>query len=273
MNSRYKSLFKQLYSKKECCFIPFVVLGDPSMDVSLELVDILIKNGADALELGIPFSDPISDGIIIQKAHDRALKNNVTVKQFFSAIKNIRSKHPAIPIGILTYANLILYHKLKYFYSYCSSFGIDSVLIADVPIEESYSFKKIANTYNILSVFVCPPDASSNLVKKIADSSQGYVYLVSRPGVTGIQKIYSNKLLVQTIKKLKKYQSSPIIQGFGINKPSQVKDILKTGIQGIVCGSCIVKIIEDNICDVEKMLIKMKQQVIRFKNETKNIFT
>ncbi|VFP77757.1 tryptophan synthase subunit alpha [Buchnera aphidicola] len=273
MKSRYKILFKKLSSKKEYCFIPFVVLGDPSMDVSLELINILIKSGADALELGIPFSDPISDGIIIQKAHDRALKNNVTVKQFFGAIQNIRCKYPTIPIGILTYANLILYHKLKYFYSCCSSYGVDSVLIADVPIEESYLFKKIANMYKVLSVFACPPDANADLVKKIADNSQGYVYLVSRPGVTGIQKIYSNRLLVQTIKKLKKYQSCPIIQGFGINKPMQVKDILKTGIQGIVCGSCIVKIIEDNIYDVENMLIKMKKQVIRFKTETKNIFT
>ncbi|VFP85876.1 Tryptophan synthase alpha chain [Buchnera aphidicola (Cinara pseudotaxifoliae)] len=273
MNSRYKLLFKKLYFKKEYCFIPFIVLGDPSIDVSLELVNVLIKHGADALELGIPFSDPISDGITIQKAHDRALKNNVTIKQFFNAVKRIRSKYSTIPIGILTYANLVLYNKLTHFYSYCKSSGIDSVLIADVPIEESYVFKKTANMYNIQSVFICPPDANTTLIKKISNSSQGYTYLVSRPGVTGIQKIYSKQLLLKTIKKLKKYQSSPIIQGFGINKTSQIKDILKNGVQGIVCGSCIVKIIEENILNVEKMLIKMKKQVIRFKSKTKNIFT
>ncbi|VFP81095.1 Tryptophan synthase alpha chain [Buchnera aphidicola (Cinara kochiana kochiana)] len=271
MSSRYKLLFKKLSSKKECCFIPFVVLGDPSIDISIKIIDILVKNGADALELGMPFSDPIADGLTIQKAHLRALYNKVSIKKCFNIIENIRNKYTNIPIGILTYANLVYHKKISIFYSYCSSIGIDSILIADLPIEESNFFKKVADKYQISSIFICPPDAKTSLVKKIIKVNKEYTYLVSRPGVTGIQPLYSQKLLFKTIQKLKKYKSSPIIQGFGIYKSYQIKEILKNGIQGIICGSRIVHIIEKNIQNNTKMFIKIKKVIKKFKNETKNI--
>ncbi|VFP78171.1 Tryptophan synthase alpha chain [Buchnera aphidicola (Cinara cuneomaculata)] len=272
MNLRYQFLFKKLNHLQERCFIPFVVLGDPSIDISIKIINILIQNGADALELGIPFSDPIADGITIQKAHSRALSNKISTKQCFDIIKNIRDKYPDIPIGILTYANLVFYQKLSNFYSYCNSTGVDSVLIADLPIEESRYFKEIADKYHISSIFICPPDAEISLIKQIAKISQSYVYLVSRPGVTGIQHTYSQKLLLQTIQKLKKYKSPSIIQGFGIYKSCQIKNILKNGVQGIICGSCIVKIIEDNITNPNVMITNIQKKIKIFKNETKNIY-
>ncbi|VFP83666.1 tryptophan synthase subunit alpha [Buchnera aphidicola] len=272
MNSRYKLLFKNLSSKQECCFIPFIVLGDPSIDISIKIIDILIKNGADALELGIPFSDPLADGFTIQKSHLRALYNKISIKQCFNIIKNVRNKYPDIPIGILTYANLVYRQKLSIFYSYCNSIGVDSILIADLPIEESYFFRKVADKYQISSIFICPPDARTNLVKKIIKNNHEYTYLVSRPGVTGIQPIYSQKLLLQTIQKLKKYKSCPIIQGFGIHKSYQIKKILKNGVQGIICGSRIIQIIEENIINTNKMFIKIEKIIKKFKNETKNIY-
>ncbi|VFP79189.1 tryptophan synthase subunit alpha [Buchnera aphidicola] len=269
MKSRYKSLFKNLSYKKECCFIPFVVLGDPSINISLEIIDILIDNGADALELGIPFSDPIADGIIIQNSHIRALNNNITIEKCFDIIYQIRKKHFNIPIGLLTYANIVFYKKLPVFYSLCHSNKIDSVLIADLPVEESYIFRKIANENNISSVFICPSDAKKNFLKKITILSKSYIYLLSRPGITGMQQVHSQKLLINIIKKLKKYKSSPIIQGFGIYKVSQIKNIIKSGVQGIICGSCIVKIIENNLSNKKKMFTKIAKLVQKFKIETK----
>lgn len=269
MKSRYKKLFKKLFFKQEGCFIPFVVLGDPTIKISLKIIDILVENGADALELGIPFSDPIADGIIIQNAHERALKNKISIEKCFLMINEIRKKHASIPIGILTYANLIFFKKKSNFYSMCQSYGIDSVLIADLPIEESDAFQKIANQYKISSIFICPPNAKKKIIKKIVQVSQSYIYLVSRPGITGKHQINSTIELKKTILRLKKNHSSPIIQGFGIHKTNQIKKILNNGIQGIICGSCIVQIIEKNLLNSKKIFKKMKEIIIKFKRETK----
>ncbi|VFP88265.1 Tryptophan synthase alpha chain [Buchnera aphidicola (Cinara piceae)] len=268
MKSRYTSLFQNLSLNKECCFIPFIVLGDPSINISLEIIDILITNGADALELGIPFSDPIADGVVIQNSHIRALNNNITIKQCFDIIFNIRKKYPNIPIGLLTYSNIIFCQKLPVFYSLCRSIEIDSVLIADLPIEESYIFRKIANKNNISSIFICPHDANKKFIKRIAAVCKSYIYLVSRPGITGIQAVYPQKLLINIIKKLKKYNSPPIIQGFGIYKASQIKNIINSGVQGIICGSRIIKIIENNLFNKNKMFKKIAKIVKIFKKET-----
>ncbi|WP_075433794.1 tryptophan synthase subunit alpha [Buchnera aphidicola] len=271
MKSRYKLLFHNLYLKKEYCFIPFVVLGDPNIKISLQIIDILINNGADALELGIPFSDPIADGIIIQNAHTRALKHNITVKDCFNMINIIRKKYPHIPIGLLTYSNVVFNKKLSDFYSLCRSSGVDSVLIADLPLEESSIFQEMAQKNNISSIFICPPNADNQFLQKIIQLNPSYIYLVSRPGITGKQKIFPhNTWLKKVIRKLKQYQSPPIIQGFGIHRAHQIKNILKNGIHGIICGSCIVQIIEKSLLDTSKMFSRMKKLVIEFKNETKN---
>ncbi|VAX76513.1 tryptophan synthase subunit alpha [Buchnera aphidicola] len=271
MKSRYKFLFQNLSLNNENCFIPFVVLGDPSIQVSLKIIDLLINNGADALELGIPFTDPIADGLIIQNSHIRALRNKITLQQCFNMINIIRNKHTNIPIGLLTYSNLVFCRKIPVFYSLCKSNGIDSVLIADLPLEESLPFRKNANKNNVSSVFICPPNSDINFIKKIIKHSKSYIYLVSRPGITGEQKINSDDFLKKTIKKLKKHQSPPIMQGFGIYKRNQIKSILRNGVNGIICGSCIIKIIEKNLDDTYQMMKKIKKIIIMFKKETKNI--
>lgn len=270
MKSRYNILFKNLKKKKEGCLIPFVVLGDPTLDISFKIINILIKNGADALELGLPFSDPIADGEIIQKAHIRSLKNNTTLEKCFLIIKKIRIKFPDIPIGILTYANIIYSQKVSFFYSQCKNIGIDSILIADLPIEESLEFQKLAQSNNISSIFICPPDAKKKLIYKISKYSEGYVYLVSRPGITGLKKKYSNSLLIKVIKKLKEYKSAPIIQGFGISTKDQIKNSLNIGVNGIICGSVIVQIIENYFLNELILIKKMKKIIKNLKKYTKN---
>lgn len=270
MKSRYNLLFQQLKIKKEGCFIPFVILGDPTIEISLKIIENLILNGADALELGIPFSDPIADGIIIQKAHLRAFLNNITIKKCFLMLKNIRKKYPTIPIGLLTYSNIVYSYKISKFYSICSLIGIDSILIADLPYEESYSFRKEAHLKKIAQIFICPPDANKNVIKKVSEYSQGYIYLVSRPGITGLQKKQSKLSLKNIINKLKKYKSKPIIQGFGIFTTHQIKKILRNGVSGIICGSLIIKIIEKNLLNYHMLFKKIKKITILLKKSTIN---
>ncbi|CAL4321811.1 tryptophan synthase subunit alpha [Buchnera aphidicola] len=266
--NRYQMLFDKLNLKKEGCFIPFVTLGDPSPEISLKIIETLIKNGADALELGIPFSDPVADGVIVQKANLRALSSGITLKKCFEILSIVRNRYPILPIGLLTYANIIFNKGIEKFYIDCSRISIDSVLIADLPIEESKYFYKMSVSQNIKPIFICPPDANENVIREISLSSTGYIYLLSRSGVTGINK-YKEKSLNNLIKKLKKYNSTPIIQGFGISNELQIKKSLLSGTSGVICGSILIKVIENNLSNLEKMFLNLINLVKTLKNATK----
>ncbi|QCI20415.1 tryptophan synthase subunit alpha [Buchnera aphidicola (Brachycaudus cardui)] len=266
--NRYQNMFERLSFLKEGCLVPFVVLGDPSLEQSLKIIDILINNGADSLELGIPFSDPLADGPTIQKANARALSKNNTFSQYFQALKRLRKKYPKIPIGVLIYANLIYNQSIDNFYFQCFNAGIDSVLIADVPIEESKTFYETANKYNINSIFICPPDADDNLLSKISLYAKGYIYLLSRSGVTGVEN-KDLSLSTQFVKKIKTYNSIPLLQGFGISNTKQVKKAMSLGISGIICGSAIINIIETYLTQEDKMISIIKNFTKKLKIATR----
>jgi len=266
--SRYKKMFKKLSSLKEGCFVPFVVLGDPSVAISIKIIDTLIQNGADALEIGIPFSDPLADGPVIQKANLRALSEKKTFLEYFKILKNLRKKNISLPIGLLIYANLIYNQGIEQFYAQCFNSGIDSVLIADVPIEEYKNFYKISNKYAINSIFICPPDANDDFLKNISSYAQGYIYVLSRSGVTGTENdtLSLSKTFIQ---KIKKYTSVPLLQGFGISNSKQVKKAMESGLSGIICGSVIINIIEKYLNEENQMLQKIKQFSNSLKLSTK----
>ncbi|PPI86777.1 tryptophan synthase subunit alpha [Candidatus Pantoea edessiphila] len=262
---RYNILFKRLKNSNEGAFFPFVVLGDPSPLLSLKIIDILIENGADGLELGIPFSDPLVDGPVIQNAHMRAFNSGITVKKSFKMITDIRDKYSDLPIGLLTYANLVFNNGIENFYIRCSELNVDSVLIADLPIEESEVFSQKALQYNINPIFVCPPNPSDNLLREISVRSYGYVYLLSRSGVTGTEKPAS-LTSQQVINKLRLYNAAPLMQGFGISNINQAKKIILTGVDGIIIGSAIIKVIENNYKKIDLMLNKLKILANKFKS-------
>ena len=158
---RYDNLFAQLKARKEGAFVPFVTLGDPNPEQSLKIIDTLIAAGADALELGIPFSDPLADGPTIQNATLRAFASGVTPTQCFEMLAAIRHKHPTIPIGLLMYANLVFNRGIDAFYAECARVGVDSVLVADVPVEESAPFRQAAMRHNVAPIFICPPSSTT----------------------------------------------------------------------------------------------------------------
>ncbi|CAL4320910.1 tryptophan synthase subunit alpha [Buchnera aphidicola] len=264
--NRYKNMFEKNFLLNKGCFVPFLILGYPTLKRSIEIINDVISFGADALEIGIPFSDPIADGPIIQQANTQALKNNITMKKYFHYIKKIRKKNKNIPIGLLIYANLIFHMGIKKFYFNCAKIGIDSVLIPDLPIEESYEFRKYGNKNKISSIYICPPNADTHLIKKISKYSKDYVYLVSRKGVTGINK-KKQTLNTKIIKKLIKNNSSPILNGFGITHNIDIQSILKLGVSGIICGSEIISIINKNIENQKKIRSQIKKICKIFKKK------
>jgi len=261
-------MFKKTNLLQKGCFVPFIVMGDPSLETSIKIIETLIENGSDALELGIPFSDPLADGPIIQKSNLRALSNNYSISKYFEVIQIVRKKYFNLPIGILLYANLIYSQGIKSFYKQCLKYDLDSVLIADVPIEEYNIFYKYANKFNIDSIFICPPDADKKFLIQLSLYAKGYIYLLSRPGVTGIQK---NTITLSNtfVKKVKKYNTLPLLQGFGIKNAIEVKKSILSGTNGVICGSAIINIIEKNLNKEKEMIKKIKNFSFKLIQATK----
>jgi tryptophan synthase alpha chain len=264
---RYLDMFRRLEANNQGAFVPFVTMGDPTPETSLKIMETLVESGADALELGMPFSDPQADGPTIQGANIRALESNTTPADCFKLISQIRAKYPELPIGLLMYANLVFAKGINEFYEECAKVGIDSVLIADVPTNESQEFVEAATKHGVHPIFIAPPTASEQTIEQVAKLGGGYTYLLSRAGVTGTET-KANMPITTQLDKLTKYDAPPSLLGFGISEPQQVKDALSAGAAGAISGSAVVKIIEKNLSDTETMLSELSHFVTEMKAAT-----
>jgi len=265
---RYHAMFETLQSKNESAYIPFVTVGDPDIATSEAIINCLVESGADALELGIPFSDPIADGPTIQKASIRALSNKVTPQDCMALIKRIRDRHPNVPIGLLLYSNLVTNSGLDNFYAAAAEAGVDSILVADVPVRESEPFYATAQKHNIKHIFIAPPNAADATLEHLAKHSQGYTYLLGRAGVTGAETAVEMPAH-ELVSKLENLQVAPPIIGFGISKPEQVKAAIEAGAAGAIAGSATVKLIEENTNDQAAMLNALSEFTQSMKAATK----
>lgn len=266
--NRFEQSFANLKAKNQGAFVPFVTLCDPDFDRSLEIIDTLVENGADALELGFPFSDPLLDGPVIQAANKRALDGGYSTDSCFEMLAKIRAKYPEIPISLLLCANLVFVAGVERFYQRCAENGVDAVLIADLPVELADEFAPIAKKHGIAPVFICPPNADDSTIQKVATLTEGYTYLVSRAGVTSAENQSHSANLDNLVETLKRYNSAPILQGFGIAQPQQVKDALALGADGAISGSAIVKIIERNLANQANLLKELGEFVKIMKEAT-----
>lgn len=230
--------------KKRKTLITYITAGDPSLKKTEELIFQFEKVGADIIELGIPFSDPLADGPVIQASHARALKNNTKLSDVFKLIKNVRKKIQ-IPIVFMLAFNLVEQYGYEKFYSDCEKFSVNGVLIPDAPPEELTNFKSLLSNNQFLSgvdqIFMIAPTTTEKRIKKIADASSGFIYLVSILGITGKRKNLSSNIS-KLVSKIKKYTDKPIAIGFGISTPAQAKKAVKYT-DGIIVGSAIVDLI------------------------------
>ncbi len=250
---RYQAMFEQLAAKNQGAFVPFVTLGDPDVSTSTDIVNCLVENGADALELGIPFSDPIADGPTLQRASIRALSHDIHPKDCFEIIKNVRDKHPDTPIGLLLYSNLVVHKGIDAFYEAAKAAGVDSILIADVPARESSPFFDAGKKHDIKQILIAPPNASEETLQLISKHSEGYTYLLGRAGVTGAETA-AQMPASELVGRLSELNVAPPVIGFGISKPEQVKAAIDAGAAGAISGSATVNIIEKHLDDKAQML-------------------
>lgn len=267
--SRFDHLFAQLSAKKQGAFVPFVTLCDPDFDRSFDIICTLVDNGADALELGFPFSDPLLDGPVIQAANNRALQAGCSTAESFRLVEKVRSKYPQIPIGLLLCANLIYAQTLDGFYQRCAQAGVDAVLVADIPLLAAQPYIQAARKHGIQPVFICPPNADEKTVQGVAAHSEGYTYLVSRAGVTSAENQTHAANLDNLIEQLKTHGSPPILQGFGIAAPAQVRAALQLGAAGAISGSATVSIIERHLHDHAQCLSALADFVKAMKAATR----
>jgi len=265
--SRYEAMFRRLGENNEGAFIPFVVLYDPDRATCKKIIQCLIDAGADALELGLAFSDPLADGPTVQKADLRALRSGSTVSGALSLVHEIRALNPLIPIGILTYANLVFQQSLDGFYHQCHESGVDSVVVADVPLLEAKPFCEAALKHGIDPVLLAPINLPPERCQAIAQLGRGYTYVVTRRGVTGADAEVS-LAHHDLIKMLNDASAPPPIFGFGIAKPHHIEAALREGAVGAISGSATVSIIEENYSQPEVMMAKLAEFVKSMKKAT-----
>ncbi|MCZ9294099.1 tryptophan synthase subunit alpha [Corynebacterium meitnerae] len=245
--SRFTALFEALEAKNERAFVPFVMLGDPSADDAVEIISTLVRAGADALELGVPFSDPVADGPTIQKAHLRALDGGATVDSCLDQIHEIRRRHPDTPIGMLVYANVPYVRGLEKFYAELHDAGADAVLVPDAPVREGAPFVEAATAAGIDPVFIAPAQARPEVLERVAAHSRGYIYAISRDGVTGTEHESQTTGLSDVVANITSYGGAPVLLGFGISTPQHVSDAIAAGASGAITGSAIAKIIDAHV--------------------------
>lgn len=234
--SRYAVMFERLALARGGAFGAFLMLGDPDLETSAALLDSVVAGGADMVEVGIPFSDPIADGPVIQAAAKRALDAGVRVGDCFDLIAGFRARHPRVPLGILTYANLVL--ARPGFTCDAVEAGADSLLIADVPALEAEPFVDQMNQTGLESVLIAAANTPDATLARIARLSTAYTYCVSRVGITGTHK--AGQFDASLVERLKAAGAPPPVFGFGISKPEHVRSALETGAAGVICGSAIV---------------------------------
>jgi len=248
--------------KKGKAFIAFLTAGDPDLQTTEELVFEMGKSGADIVELGIPFSDPIAEGPVIQGADLRALASGTTPDKIFAMVERIREKSQ-VPLVFLTYMNPVLKYGYDAFFAKCKEVGIDGIIIPDLPYEEREEVHEFSSKHDIDLIPLVAP-TSEDRIKKIAASAEGYLYIVSSLGVTGIRSEIKTDL-ASIINVAKETSKVPLAVGFGINTPEQAAEISKIA-DGVIVGSAIVKIIaqhgKDSAKPVSEYVKKMKEAMI-----------
>jgi tryptophan synthase alpha chain len=251
----YKEVFSELKEQNRTALIPFFVIGDPDFDTSLDIVKAAIDAGADILELGIPFSDPIADGPTIQKADIRSLRNGMTVAKALDFIQKVK-EYRDIPIGLLMYYNLVYQYGIEKFFNDFHKAGVNSVLVADLSIDDADEIAGPAESAGLDTVFMVTPVTKPDRMKLIASRTTGFIYTVSVLGVTGSREKLSD-MVEELVRKLKQTTDVPVCVGFGISKPEQAAATASAGADGVIIGSKIVGLIENNLDNKEKSLTEI----------------
>ena len=254
---------KAFAAEKRPAFISFVVAGDPDKGTCIRIARALIAGGTDILELGVPFSDPVADGPTIQKADERALAAGTTPDTVFDIVREIR-RESEVPIVFLTYYNIVHHRGIERFYLEAHDAGVDGILIADMPVEESEEICAVASRYRIDPIFLVAPTTSGDRIDKIAKRARGYLYLVAAFGVTGVREQVSEGA-IDLLHRVRRHTALPLALGFGISTPAHAQTCARAGADGVIVGSALVGIVERYLSEPDAMARELKEYVSAMK--------
>ena len=251
--TRIQSTFKSLNRQDRKGFIPYITAGDPSIEATEQIILELERSGADIIELGVPFSDPMADGPVIQRASERALANHVSVRDCLGVVRRVR-QHSEVPIVLFSYLNPLLSLGLDRLGNELRSAGVDGVLATDLVPEEADEFRAAMRAADIDLIFLVAPTSTDVRIKLVAEASSGFVYAVSRTGVTGVQQSLS-EAAANLVRRVKRFTDLPVAVGFGVSTQEHVAEVWQHADAAVV-GSRMVSEIENNAGDpalVEKV--------------------
>ncbi len=253
--NRIDKKFQDLRKRNLCAFMPYLCAGDPTPELTTELLLTLESAGADLIELGVPFSDPIADGPTIQRASERALKHRISLQQILDIVSELRQK-TEIPIALMSYYNPIFRMGEKLFCKAAQEAGVDGVIVPDLPVEEAQPLLEVAPQYDLATIFLVAPTSLPDRMKSIATVSTGFIYCVSLTGVTGARTTLSSEI-APMIAELRKHTDKPISVGFGVSTPEHANQVAEVA-DGVIVGSAIINVIEEYKDDETKLLAAVK---------------
>ena len=258
--------FQTLRSRQQCALIPFITAGDPDLETTAEALRILDRNGADAIELGIPYSDPLADGPVIQAAATRALNKGVNLDRVLKLVESVSPELQA-PIILFTYYNPILNLGIRQFMKQISLAGVRGLVVPDLPVDESAELLETAACFGIEVILLVAPTSSPSRIKRIAQKSQGFIYLVSVTGVTGVRSQVEGRV-EDLLKQMRQMTDKPIGVGFGISGSEQARQVKDWGADGVIAGSAFVKRLAhgtpaEGLQEIESFCQELKQAIAR----------
>jgi tryptophan synthase alpha chain len=262
--SRYSAMFGACRARSEGAFGAFLMMGDPGREACLDYLDALVAGGADMIEVGIPFSDPVADGPVIQAAAERALRAGIRTADCLAMIAQFRGRHPDVPIGILTYANIVAARGATAFCKQLAAVGADSLLVADVPSIEAGTYHSAAEAAGIDLVMIAATNTPQVTLQRIASLGSGYTYCVARAGVTGADRTLQLGQHGDLFAALARYGAPPPVLGFGIATPDHVREALASGAAGVISGSAIVALVSQGAhrSELQDFVARMKSATI-----------
>jgi tryptophan synthase alpha chain len=258
--TRIQELFERTRAENRAAFIAYLTAGDPTPEQTPEIVATLVRAGTDLIELGVPFSDPVADGPVIQRASARALNAGTTMKKVLDIARQIREKSE-VPLLLFTYLNPALHYGLEKLAKDAKTAGIDGVLLTDLSVEEAGPYMKTLRDAGLDTVFLAAPTSTDRRLKLVGEFSSGFVYLVSRTGITGERTALSESL-GELIANVRKATPLPLAAGFGISTPEQAHTVAQMA-DGVVVGSAIVRQIETNLEGLEPMVRSLAERMKR----------
>jgi tryptophan synthase alpha chain len=238
VSSRIEKTFKSLQKQGKKAFIPYIMAGDPTLEKTQEIVLLFEKCGADIVELGVPFSDPLADGPTIQHAAERALQGGTTLRKVITFVEDIR-RVTQIPLILMTYYNPIIKYGIEHFAQDAAHAGVDGVIIPDLPPDEADDLIAVSKSSSLNTIFLLAPTSTDKRIIKVAKASTGFIYYVSITGITGTSLLIDGSLHA-SIAKIKHSTHKPVAVGFGVAKPEEATEVARVA-DGVIIGSAIIK--------------------------------